>query len=238
MIELLAILAPIALIDSLSVVPIASVPLVMLLGGRRPVAGSLAFLAGIFFTYFPFGVLLLFGLDAVFDRLANHFVAWWSREPDIGEVILQIIIGLLMVVYGGKLWNRRGKIQQETEQSAITPAQAFSMAALINITGMWGALPYFAAVAQILKADFSASGMLIALLFYNLVFALPLSAFLFLRLLIGERSQRWFESINVFLARWGGRILLIVLIGLGLLLIADGTGWLFGWPLIMPGFEG
>ena len=233
--ELLAILAPIALVDSLSVVPVASVPLVVLLSGRRPVAGSLAFIGGILLTYFPFGVLLLFGLDAVFDRLAGQVAEWWNKEPDLGEVVLQIVVGLVMVAYGRKLSNRRGKKQQQTGRAQMSPAQAFVLAAVINVTGIWGALPYFAAIAQILKADLSPGGMLTALLFYNLVFALPLTGFLVLRLLLGEQAERWFQTINGFIARWGGRVLVTVLVLLGIILIVDGVGWLVGRPLIVPG---
>ncbi len=230
MIELLAILAPVALVDSLSVLPIASVPLIVLLSGRRPAAGSLAFIAGIILTYFPFGLLLLFGLDALFDSLAGHFAAWWNQEPDLGEVVLQIIIGLIVIFRGQRLCTNRGNKKAQESRTAISPAQAFGLAVMINLAGMWGALPYFAAIAQILKADFSTGGMLAALLFYNLVFALPLAGFLILRLLLGERSERWFQQINDFLSRWAGRLLLIALIGLGIILIIDGISWLSGMP--------
>ena len=231
MIELLTILAPIALVDSLSVVPLAMVPLVLLLGGSRPVAGSLSFLAGILATYLPFGVLLLFGLDALFDRMATHFSAWWNQQPDLGDVLLEILIGLVMIVFGHRLCSRRGNPARKQEKKGMTPSQAFLLAALINLSGMWGALPYFAAITQILKVDLSPGGMLSALLFYNLVFLLPLASFLVLHLALGDRATRLFNSLNDFVTRWGSRVLVTALIGLGFVLVVDGIGWLFGAPL-------
>ena len=115
---------PIALVDSLSVVPLAMVPLVLLLGGSRPVAGSLSFLAGILATYLPFGVLLLFGLDALFDQMAAHFSAWWNQQPDLGEVLLEILIGLVMIVFGHQLCSRRGNPARKQEKKGMAPSQA------------------------------------------------------------------------------------------------------------------
>lgn len=235
MIELIVTLVPIALIDSLSVVPLTIVPMALLLGGRRPVTGALAFIAGIVLTYLPFGVLLLFGLDALFDGLAARFSEWWSSEPDLGEVVLEIVVGLAMVIFGHGLCRRGSKRKSGESRSGMTPVQAFTLAAVINVSGFWGALPYFAAIAQILKADLSTGGILGAILLYNLVFALPLFSFLLLHLLLGEQAQRWFANAADFTTRWGGRVVTILLIGLGFVLIIDGIAWLYGVPLVMGG---
>ena len=47
MVDLLAVLTPIALIDSTSVTPLGLVPLTTILAGRRPYLTALAFLAGL-----------------------------------------------------------------------------------------------------------------------------------------------------------------------------------------------
>ncbi len=71
--------------------------------------------------------------------------------------------------------------------------------------------------------------------FLQPMFALPLESFLLLFLLLGVRAERWFQSINDFLSRWVGRLLLIALIGLGIILIIDGIGWLVDMPLVPIG---
>ncbi len=241
MIELLATLAPIALIDSLSVVPVAMIPLLILLGEKRPLAGSLSFIAGIVLTYLPFGLLLLFGLDTLFDSLTRTFTEWWSKEPDLGEIALEIIAGLAMLWLGyGLLRKKRetGETKAEPARKGMTPVQAFALAAFINVSGLWGALPYFAAIAQILKEDLSNGGMVSALLFYNLVFALPLLAFPVLYLMLGPRSEHWFARLSDFVVLWSGRALAILLVALGLAMIIDGIGWLNGTPIILPGARG
>ena len=240
MLELLATLLPISLIDSLSIIPVALVPIVVLLAGRKPVIGTVAFIGGIFLTYFPFGLLLLFGLDDIFESLANAFSAWWNSDPDFGEVILEIVVGFLMCVSAFKLMRKGQQTKQSPKgRSDMSPAQAFSLGAIINLSGMWGALPYFAAVAQILKEDLSTSGMVSSLLFYNLVFISPLFSLLVLHLILGARAEKWFTSFSKFIIDWGKRALIAGLMLLGITMIADGLGWLNGTPLLVQsGWEG
>ena len=69
MIALLAILTPISLLDSTSMVPISIVPITTILAGRRALGGAMAFIAGIFLTYAAVGLLAVMGLGAVFTRL-------------------------------------------------------------------------------------------------------------------------------------------------------------------------
>lgn len=69
MTELLVLLSPISLADSLSVVPMCIVPLAVLLAGRQPLVGSTMFLAGVVIPYYAFGVLIALGLDRVFGQL-------------------------------------------------------------------------------------------------------------------------------------------------------------------------
>ncbi len=67
---LLFVLAPIALLDSTSIIPLTVVPLAVLLAGERPFAGAVSFLFGIFIAYTGAGVLLLLGLDFVLDSIS------------------------------------------------------------------------------------------------------------------------------------------------------------------------
>ncbi len=235
--ELIVILPPIALVDCLSLLPVAMMPMLLFLGGQRPVRDCLSFMAGIFLTYFPFGAALLFGLDSLFHTLARHFTTWWHSEPQQYEIWLQICLGLLLIGYGQRLCahqqGRAAAPRTDMNPQAGT-GRAFALGALINLTGMWGALPYFAAIAKILQEDLSPAGSLMALLYYNLVFLLPLALFPLLHLLIGARAQSLFTAAGQRMRAWGMRLLTILLIGLGFLLVIDGIGWLRGHPLFVP----
>ena len=94
MLELLAVLTPIALIDSTSITPLALVPLATILAGRRPFGTAFAFLAGLFVSYLIMALLFLFGLSSVLTRL-NAWLSyrWDNPEPaDFGIQRSELIL--------------------------------------------------------------------------------------------------------------------------------------------------
>lgn len=97
---------------------------------------------------------------------------------------------------------------------------------------MPGAVPLVAAIDQILRADLSDAAAVWALSYYNLVFVLPLLALVFIRVALGDRSDRIFEAVNRFLSVWEARVVIFVLMLLGMALLADGIGWIVGRSFI------
>ena len=199
MLELLLTLTTISLLDSMSAVPIALIPLAIILNGRHPITGSLSFISGGFIVYFIFGIFILMGMDSLIDEYANRFIHYMKSEPDCVELVIQIFIGFIMIYFA---WQYSRKTPQKsnskTYASNITPVQAFTLSASINIIGMWGALPYFAAMAQILKADLVTASMIWILVYYNLVFALPLIGFIVLRILMGNKATVLLTRVTDF----------------------------------------
>ena len=233
MLELLLTLTTISLLDSMSAVPIALIPLAIILNGRTPVTGALGFISGGFVVYFLFGLLILMGLDSLIDKYAAQFILYMKSEPDCVELVIQIIIGFIMIFFA---WQFSRKAPQDgntrSYDSDITPVQAFILSATINIIGMWGALPYFAAMAQILKADLEMASMIWILVYYNLVFALPLIGFIVLRLIMGQKATVLLGKITDFFSHWGKQVIVLSLYILGPLKIADGIGWFTGYPIL------
>jgi cytochrome c biogenesis protein CcdA len=83
------------------------------------------------------------------------------------------------------------------------------------------ALPYFAAIDQILKANFATGDTLVLLVAYNLVYALPFLVVPILVATLGERSRPILQRVNATLDR-ASAFLMPVLLGLaGLALVAD-----------------
>jgi hypothetical protein len=233
MFELLLTLTTISLLDSLSAVPIALIPLAIILNGRRPITGSLGFISGGFIVYFIFGIFILMGMDTLIDEYADRFIRYMKSEPDCVELVIQILIGFIMIYFA---WQFSRKAPQDsktkTYDSDITPVQAFTLSASINIIGLWGALPYFAAMAQILKADLETPSMIWILAYYNFIFALPLIGFIVLRALMGNRATALLNKITIVFSHWGKQIFVYSLYFLGPLLIADGIGWFIDYPIL------
>jgi len=232
--DLLLVLVPVSLLDSLSVWPSCIVPMTIALGGARPMWTATAFIAGIVAVYFPFGIALALGLSGAIEAL-NRVVRDFWYHPDTVDVWIGLAIGVVMVTLGWKVGARRADRTARKGKEAppsLTPGAAFALGAGFTLAGAWGALPYFAAVDLILKADPGTLGAIAVLAWYNLVLVLPLIAFASLRPLLGARAGHVFQAVNDFLMRWGLRALVIGLVLLGALIIVDSVGWLLGHPLL------
>ncbi len=235
MIEVILTLTPISLIDSLSLLPFAVVVLAVLLSGPKPYVAATSFLLGIFLSYFAAGVVIAWGLGAVIDRVTAALVHWF-KNPSATDYILSMVIGVALIALGYRWANaRRVKAEQKKASPGMTPAQAFGVGAGATIAGVWGALPYFAAIDQILKANLSYGESAIALAYYNVVFVslgavlIPVKAFL------GPRADAMFETVNRLIAVWGKRVLIAAMLVLGAVMVADGVGWMLGRPIIPVG---
>ncbi|MDJ0719308.1 MAG: GAP family protein [Prochloraceae cyanobacterium] len=231
MIGLTLILFGIALVDSTSMIPIGLFPLAAILGGRRPVLGALSFISGIFLVYTLSGVLLLLGLDLVFEMIGPSISRWWN-QPNIAELGLQIVVGTLLLVYGWRQ-SRLPEISASSDSAEpVSPVRAFTLGASLTVIGIYGAVPYFGAIEQILKADLSFMASMGALIFYNIVFVLPFFVLFLLRILKPNQSKSIFGAISLLIKRWGKPAIVSCFIILGILLIADSIGWFLGYPLL------
>lgn len=228
---LLPSLTSIALFDSLSILPLCIVFLVVLLAGPRPVARSLSLLAGVFVVYLVCGVLVLLGLQRVFDELDAYAVRLW-QSPYTEELIAQIVLGVVLIVFGWLLSARRNRPAPETPVVSTNASRAFLAGAGLSVVGLPGAVPYLAAIDLILRNELPTTPRLILLAYYNVVFVVPLVAIVGVRLAFGARADRPLGAIRRFLGRWGPGLVVALLMILGVVLVVDGIGWFLGHPLI------
>ncbi len=235
MTALLFVIVPIALLDSTSMIPLAVAPMAVMLGGRRPVETTGGFLLGTFLTYTAGGVLLALGLDALLDRIAPALERWWIEPNDV-ELGIQLVLGLVMVGLGWRLAAaRKSHGERGAGSEGFTPGKAFALGATLIVVGMPGAVPYFGAIDQILRANLDATGAVVALVAYNLAFITPLASLLVIRLVAPNQSERIFKKVADLADRWGGRLIIAVLLVVGLVLAADAVGWFFDHPLLPVG---
>ena len=233
MTELITALTTISLLDSTSMIAVATAPMIMLLSSRKPLQAASVFIAGIFVTYFGMSVLVFLGLDSLLDA-AEIWFEEWKNSPRTICLYVQIAIGLLLLVTAIAMMNPAKKPPRR-QPGSVSSASIFIFAATLVIIGIPGAVPLFAAIDLMLRADVRDTAAVWLLLYYNLVFVLPFVALVVVRAALGDRSTPVFEAISRFLSAGGKRIVIVVLLLLGLALVANGVGWLLGRSFIPIG---
>jgi cytochrome c biogenesis protein CcdA len=209
MIETFGILVPFLIADILN--PVLFAFMVYAAGTRRPVVTSAAMLLGHTAAYFGAGIVIALGLEKITDYLAN---------PGSIDYLIALIVGLLL------LWlalpkAKKPETKRPEDSGSMTSLAAFGLGAVINFIGIPFALPYFAAIDQILKANLATGDALVLLVAYNLVYALPFLVVPVLVATLGERSRPVLQGINGALER-ASAFLMPVLLGLaGLALVSD-----------------
>jgi cytochrome c biogenesis protein CcdA len=224
--SLFVILIPIAVTDVMNPVLFAAVTYT--LGTEKPFSNALSLLFAYFASYYLGGIFLALGLDAVLDVLKN---------PKPVDYLIGICVGVLLLIVAIHLWwpkaERKGREFKEPE--TISVITAFLIGVQVNLFGLPFALPYFAAIDQILKADLETLPALLVLLYYNTLYILPFAALVAVRALFRRKSDRIFERINAVINKIGSVLMPVLLLLLGGLLVADGVGFFLGRPILPTG---
>lgn len=218
--EIWTILFPILLTDVVN--PVLFAFMVVAAASKRPVLTSSSMLLGHTVAYFSAGIVL-----AVFMETISEFFS----NPRRIDFIIEIIIGLVLLWVALGTRKNTGKRPEEPMPELSWPG-AFGLGAVINFIGIPFAVPYFAAVDQIAKADTSTTQAAFLLLSYNLVYALPFALVPVLSATMGEKARPLLDKINRGLDKVS-RVLMPVLLGLvGLALLADAVAYFTtGQPL-------
>jgi cytochrome c biogenesis protein CcdA len=207
--ELWTVLLPILAADVVN--PVLFAFMVYAAGSSRPVLYSSVLLMGHTLAYFFGGIGLTLGMGKVISRLQN---------PGNIDFVISMILGLGLLYFALKSRNDQGK-KPVDDGPSLTLVSAFSSGAIINFVGIPFALPYFAVIDQMLKADLPFRDMLMVLGGYNLIYALPFVLVPVLVATMGKSSQPILNKINGWLERVSA-ILMPLLLGLvGLALVID-----------------
>jgi cytochrome c biogenesis protein CcdA len=174
-------------------------------------------LAGHTLAYFIAGVAIAHGMDRISDRLAN--------PQHIDFIISGLVgIGLLFMVLPTR---KKGAPTAAEPEWELTPAKCFGFGAIVNFVGIPFALPYFAVVDQLLKADLSMTGSLVVLGIYNLGYALPLAIVPVMVAVSGESAKPLLDRINGFIGKASDLLMPWMLGALGLFLVADSVAYFY-----------
>ncbi|MDJ0851788.1 MAG: GAP family protein [Myxococcota bacterium] len=219
--DLWAVLVPILVADVVNPVLLAGV--IYELGSSRPVANSSALLLGHTTAYFFAGVALGIGIEAITERLAN---------PEPIDFVIEGVLGVALLAVGVAMARGKQAEQEFEEDDGHGPLNSFALGAIVNLIGIPFAIPYFGAIAQILKADLAWNPSLTVLLVYNLIYALPFALVIVARVVFRKRADEPLRRLNQGMERVSGVLAPLLLILLGAAFLLD-AGWYFvrGVPL-------
>ena len=222
----------IAALDSLN--PSAIALQVYLLGTPKPIPRSIALVIGIFSAYWTSGLLAVLGLDRLIQTVIVN--SGFSLSTPLLYTI-QILIGIILLVVGIML-----RIPAQTEPvkapTKLTLARTFLLGMSVTVLELPTALPYFAAIEQIVRANLDLLSTMSILAMYNLIFVLPPIALVVIYLFFHRQSfaLSLIQRINRSIVVYSPHILRLVLLGLGFFLIADSLSHslasIFGNPSI------
>ena len=222
--ELWSVLVPILLADVLN--PVLLGALIYTLGSSRPLLLSSSLLLGHTATYLGAGIALALGIEAIADRLANPKPVDFAVEAVAGLALLAVGIAMAR---GRKAEERRG----EEEIQELGLPGAFATGSIINLIGIPFAVPYFGAIAQMLKAEFSVGGTLAVLAAYNALYALPFALVIGARIVFGERADGPLRRLNAAMERGSAVLVPLLLLAIGAFFLADAAWYLLrGEPLV------
>ena len=213
MFELWKFLTPVLLADIVN--PVLFAFMVYAVSTKQPVINSIAVLSGHTLAYFSAGIVLAIGLESMIQRLEN---------PQHMDFYIGLLVGVLLLIVGA-LSCRKSEASEKQQVGELTVLKALGIGAIVNFIGIPFALPYFAAIDQILKADFSSLEALLVLLSYNLFYALPFTIVPILVVVMGDRSQAILQTINAFLKRVSRFLMPLLLLSLGGALVADAMNY-------------
>ena len=220
MLEIWSSLIPILLADLLN--PVLFAFMVYAAGTNRPVVNSSAMLLGHTVAYLAVGVFLSFFFESMAERLAN---------PKRVDFFVEIIVSIALLWVALKSPSAENKKPEEVK-SEFTVVTAFGYGVVINFIGIPFAVPYFAALSQILKLDATFFEALILLIAYNLLYALPFMIVPLLVGIMGERARPLLSKINDTLGRISAFLMPIILVLVALALMADAGSYFWrGEPL-------
>ena len=163
------------------------------------------------------GVAVAHGIEQVAERLAN---------PQRIDFVISGLVGL------GLLWlvvptKKNGAPKADEPEWELTPAKCFGFGAIVNFVGIPFALPYFAVIDQILKANLATAESFSVLVIYNLLYALPFMVVPLMVAISGDSAKPLLEKINVVLTKASDFLMPWMFGLLGLALVADSVAFFY-----------
>jgi cytochrome c biogenesis protein CcdA len=213
--HLLAVVLLIAVADSAN--PSTIAPALYLAAGKTPFRSLLGFIAGVAVVSFVGGLVILLGPG-------QALLALIPRPGPEARHLLELGLGAALLVLALVLWLARKRVASHVAAGqGRGDRSSFLVGAGIMAAELPTAFPYFAAVAAIVASGKSVPKQISVLALYNLVFLAPLLGILGVRLLAGDRGERWLGRLRGGLDQWLAVLLPGLVLVAAVVLIVVGT---------------
>jgi cytochrome c biogenesis protein CcdA len=213
---LLGALGGIALLDSLN--PSLFITQFFLFSLANPVRRIAWYTIGAVLAYFIGGLLVLLGFRTLFGQVVGMVSGGvWAW--------LSVGLGALLLFYG---WRYQPKIEPLDKSLPIFGWPALVLGMVMTGNEVTTALPYFVAIERMAQAGLTLPESLGGLLWYNLIFSLPLWAFWGAFIIYRQQFTAQLGAITRWMETWLPRITKWAMLILGVLLVGYGL-----WSLLM-----
>ena len=222
---LLLSLIGIAMLDSLN--PSIILLTLYLLSTRNPAKRTATYIAGVFLTSWALGLLVYFGLGAVFSVIISDVLnasAWRVYGLELVAAVILIYVSVSMKTSSGAKLKKKPK--------SISPKATFALGAGATFIEFSTAAAYLAAIAVLTKAEPSALYAVFSLGIYNVIYiGIPL-IFFGIYLVKRDKAKPILAGLNEKVSYYIRKIAKVLFFLLGLILLADFTAYLFGSPFL------
>ena len=189
----------IALVDGLN--PSTIAPALVLAVRRRGVVLVSLFTVGVFVPSLAAGVLVVVGPGQALLGLIPHVGAMTKHLLEIGAAVALAVLAWI-------LWIHRGRVASGMSRDPPGGAVgAFGLGAGIILAELPTAVPYFAALAAIIRSSESLAVQIELVALFNLAFILPLLVILGIRAVAGPRAEALLDLTRGALDRYVGVVL-------------------------------
>jgi cytochrome c biogenesis protein CcdA len=216
-------IAGLAIVDSLN--PSLFIAQFYLLTTPKPVPRILTYILGIFVAYLAGGLVILLGLREVIGRIATD-------TPPLLSIGLQLVIGLGLLFAALRISGAPRPPEEAKKPRLLAPWFTFFFGMLVNLNELTTALPYFVALERMSAQGLETVSTIVVLVAYNIVFCLPLLAFLWLFMANRARFEVYIERFQAWMSRWMPRLIKIICLVIGVLLTVNSAPYfIFGRTL-------
>jgi cytochrome c biogenesis protein CcdA len=203
----------IAIVDSLN--PSLFIAQFYLITTPKPIPRLISYVSGVLVVNFIAGILLLAGVRTL---LTDFFNGLSPTTVSIG----QLILGGLCVGFGLWLKTTPAEAAEARKPHSLRPIHTFLLGMAVMLNEMSTALPYFVAIERLGSAGLGTIENLGMIVFYNLIFSLPLFGFIGAFVALRERFVRQLGAVSEWIRKWTPRLMKFGSLIFGLILIVVG----------------